>query len=97
MTKDDDTNPGVEFFYKLSRKPEFQRDLLKARKQLGIPENGYMDPKTRQKLWIEHKKADLLPLLGIELQFKKKYQKKYNRTTATIKPPPHKIIACADL
>ena len=74
MTKDDDTNPGVEFFYKLSLKPEFQNDLVKTREHLGIIPTGYIDPKTRAKLWIEYRKANVIELLGAELHLKIKYK-----------------------
>lgn len=74
MKKGDGPNSGVEFFYKLSHKPEFQQDLIRARKQLGISEKGFIDPKTREKLWIEHKDADMLGLLGAELHLKEKYK-----------------------
>ncbi|RJQ14872.1 hypothetical protein C4553_00225 [Candidatus Parcubacteria bacterium] len=74
MTKDDEINSGVEFFYKLSLKPEFQNDLAEARKHLGITPSGYMDPQTREKLWIEYKKANVIELLGTELHLKTKYK-----------------------
>lgn len=41
MPKGDRSNPGEEFLYKLSLKPEFQLDLINARKRLEIPDNGF--------------------------------------------------------
>ena len=74
MKKGDDTNQGVEFFYKLSCNKEFQKDLIKARNQLYINENGFINPDTRQKLWIEYKKSDMFGLLAIEQHLKEKYK-----------------------
>jgi hypothetical protein len=74
MERGDGPSSGEEFFYKLSLEREFQKDLIYTRRKLGIPEKGFLDPKTRQKLWIDDKRADVLGLLGAELSFKKKYQ-----------------------
>jgi len=74
MKKGDGPNAGEEFFYKLSRSREFQQDLIRARKQLGIYEKGFSDPRTREKLWIKNKHADMFGLFGIELHLKEKYK-----------------------
>lgn len=73
MKRGDNLNPGVEFFYKLSLRPEFQRDIISTRKRLGISEKGFINLETRQKLWIDFKNANILELLGEEIYFKKKY------------------------
>jgi len=74
MKNGDDLNPGEEFLYKLSLKPKFQQDLINIRKRLRIPENGFVNPKTRQKLWIDYKNANLLGLLEEEMKLKEKYK-----------------------
>lgn len=66
-------NSGVEFFYKLSLNPEFQKDIIVARKELALPPKGFMNPETRQKLWIEWKNANWFEFLGVELHLKQKY------------------------
>ena len=74
MKRGDSINSGVEFFYKLSLRPEFQQDLIDIRKRLGISEKGYINLETRKKLWIDFKHANILELLGEEIYLKKRYE-----------------------
>lgn len=65
-------NLGIEFFYKLFIKSEFQKDLSRVRKQLCIPEKGFSNNKHRM-WWIENNFSKMIDLMGVELRFKTKY------------------------
>lgn len=71
MKKGDRPNPGEELLYHLSGNQEFQQDLLKARKFLGIPEEGFPDEDMCKK-WL--KDGNALDLLSADLYFQKKYK-----------------------
>jgi hypothetical protein len=70
MKKGDRPNPGEELLYHLSGNQEFRQDLLKARKFLGIPEEGFSDEDMYKK-WLK-KKGNALNLLSADLHFQKK-------------------------
>lgn len=71
MKKGDRPNPGEEFLFKLSLKENFQRDLINARKHLGIPEKGSTGESDRQKWLANH---DVFDLLAVELELQKRYK-----------------------
>lgn len=72
MKQDSKPNPGVEIFHKLSLKEEFGKDLIEARKVLGIPERGFKEQVERLN-WYEQPHDSLL-LIDMWLKLRKKHK-----------------------